>query len=312
MSLPFTFLTRRTINSLLFGLFAFFYSAVYYLGMNNLDYARAAVSLDAVKPFVYRQFVPLLARFLAWFGLRIDIAIVILMTAFGIGFYIALIRFASFFYDINNRGEIIVLTWAIACLALFGAFRKPYDLATAFLFTLALFYISKRETRNYLLLFPLVCLNRETAFLLIPIFFVFNPQNKAAHIYQVMVYALTTIILRFVFADNSGAAALIEPVENLWRFINDPTRTLFHLALTALLLWAVLQNWSNQPAFLRAAFLVMFPFLMLAYFVFGQAYETRVFWELVPVGIIMIFPVFKKYYSCQNSIFSIIKINPSV
>jgi len=297
---------KNKINILLVGAVTFVWASIFWLGDNNLWQAERSASLELYKPWVYRQLVPMLARLLESIGIRIDLAIVLIVTASGIGLYLALRSLVNHYYPDNDA---LVVCSVFAGLLMFGYARLQYDLTTAWLWTLALLYIAKEETYNYLMLFPLICLNRETAFLLIIIYTIHKPHDISETAYQIGVYALVAVALRVMFADNGGVESWVEPLQNIQRFINHPVQTLLHIATAGVMLWIAAKGWQQKPAFLRLAFLVLAPALTAAYIIAGQSFEVRVFWELFPVVVLLALPTITDRIQWLNpSISTITKI----
>jgi len=290
---------KKIINSLFVAIVTFAYASVYWLGARNMQDAESMTSLGYYKPYVYRQLVPMLARALESIGIRIDLAVVLIVTLSGVGFYLALRSLVALYHPMTNTTEIIVLLSVFAGMLLFGDFRMPYDLMTAALFTLAFLFIARGETRNYLLLFPFICLNRETAILLPIVYVAFAyvwkrgnlKQNSIVFVYSLGVYLLITLALRLYFAGNPGLSAWVEPWLNIQRFINHPAKSLLHLSGTIILLYLIANDWMQKPALLRIAFIFMFPILTGIYFIAGQSFEVRVYFELYPVIVLLALPV---------------------
>ena len=265
------------------------YAGAIYLGPERETINRLITSLDAPKPWVYRQLVPMLAR---WLDLLIplDVAIFLLVTASGVGLFVALRKLAGEFSSGTDRTDFYLMLSVLVGLFLLGDYLTLYDLTTAFLFTLALYYLKSDQEHKYLLLFPLICLNRETAFLLTVFCFMWmkTPRDYEFIFLQVFAFVSTQLILRGNFADNPGLGVWVNPMENLEKFAADPARTLIHLSITAVILWAVLRDWGSKPAFLRLAFVTFAPALFVMYIICGQSFETRVFWELMPVASLLV------------------------
>lgn len=167
---------QKTLGSLMVTIVTFSYAAVSWFGTPNLWKDKLLMSLDMSRPWVYRALIPFLARAMEWVGARLDIAVVVLMMASGIGFYLAL-RELIFHYH-PAASELLVVLFVLAGLLLFQFDRMPYDLATAFLFTLTFVYMAKGQVRNYMLLFPVICLNKETAVLLIVVWFIMTLEEQ--------------------------------------------------------------------------------------------------------------------------------------
>ena len=294
------FLARHLINIMFITCVTYVWAAVYWLGGNEFWN-----KIENYKPFVYRQLIPILTRLL---GFREDLATVIIVTLSGIGFYIALRELIYKYYEFSKKYEVVILGFFITGLLFFSYERKPYDLPTAFLFTLALLFIAKDQIRNYMILFPFICLNKETAWLLIVFSLVFaqymnypKAQRNWLALYQVFIYVGIMLGLHWYFADNPGVNAWVEPVKNLLRFIHNPAQTLLHLSVTTFLLFMACKDWYWKPALFRVALLVMGPPLVFGYFIFGQAFEVRVFWEIYPVIVALSFPVMVELIERKNN-----------
>lgn len=201
----------------------------------------------------------------------------------------------------NERDEIYPVLIVFAGLVLFQFCHTIYDLATAFLFTLAFLYVFRANKVKYLIVFILACFNRETALLLIlfyvVLWFIFKltygkrdtKYSVGMILIQVYIYGLITYCLRLFFQYNIGLPLWVQPWQNLMRFVHNPLLTLVHISVTVLILWMVFRDWKYKSDYLKLAFLVITPVLVVMYLVFGQAYEVRVFWEIYPVvGLLMI------------------------
>jgi hypothetical protein len=172
-------------------------------------------------------------------------------------------------------------------LLLFGFDRLPYDLATAWLWTLALLYIYERKYYEYLLIFLLACLNRETSFILIPFAWAYGFRQDL--FYQVIIYMISFLFLHMMFADNPGGL-WIQPWQNLQRFINRPCQSLIQLSIAGVISWFVFKGWHNKPVYLRSAFVFFASIFIPSYLIFGQAFEVRTLWELYPVTAALLYP----------------------
>ncbi len=283
------------------SLAAFEYAAIYWLGDRNLWQVELLTSLDLNKPWVYRQLVPILARTIAALGVRIDIALVLVVTAAGVGFYLALRSLAFLFYKMDDKAEILIIFLVLLGMILFNYERLPYDLMTAWLFTLAFLYIARVDDNSLAIVFVLACLNRETAFLLIILLGVTALVRGDARKRWGLIFILTLIFvliqlaLRIVFHENDGLISWIEPALNLLRFKNHPGRTLTHGSITLILLWLACRDWTRKPYYLKLAFLCLAPPLVILYLVFGQAFEIRVFWEGYPILALLMLPTLHKF-----------------
>lgn len=288
------------LNSLIVAVVSFLWSYIYYAdGLWAEDYTR---------PFVYRQLVPLLARGIEFLGVPGNVALVVVMTLSGVGFYLSLRVLAFQLYSHDDRREIYLLVGTLASMLVLGIFRKPYDLMTACLVSLFLYYFWTDQRVKHLIVFALACLNRETAILLVLFYVVYlfsmlKCKFVKWEIYKVVrweivgmsllqgvIYLLITLGIRSVFATAEGSSAWIEPAENILKFANQPYRFMLHLYGLLGLLWWMSRGWEHKPYYLRFAFSLFAPLLLIMYVVFGQAFEIRVFWEIAPLVIILSLP----------------------
>ena len=271
----------------------FAYAAMYWLGDRNLWQVELMTSMSLNKPWVYRQLVPILARAIESLGIRIDFALVLVVTLAGAGFYLSLRSLAFLFYKQDDTVEILIILLVLLGLVLFNYERMPYDLMTAWLFTLAFRFIFLCRDNELLIIFSLACLNRETSFLLIILVGVLAIKTGMRYLLTlqlIMIFVLVQLALRIVFHDNAGLVGWIEPRLNLLRFANHPERTLLHGLITLALLWTACRSLKLKPYYFRLAFVSMAPPLVLMYLVFGQAFETRVFWEIFPSLALLMLP----------------------
>jgi hypothetical protein len=184
---------------------------------------------------------------------------------------------------------------ALACLPFFFARGTHflYDFATLMFMALGLLLIERRRFGPYYAVMVLALLNKETAVLLVLVFAVrlwhqLPTRVLLAHLAaQVTLAVAVRAVLLVVFRNNPGAPAQWALPKNLLlmadRGIDLPT-----LGLFAVLLLAVSTRWRHEPALLKAA-LVMLPPLCLAYVLFGVYGEIRIFYEVVPAGVVWAF-----------------------
>ena len=247
---------------------------------DNLPIVNWITSTQYNRPFVYRQLVPFLARGLSEF-VRIDFALIFIVTLAGVGLYVAIYKLGKHF-GIHN--ELWALLVTLSGLILFGDYRASYDVMTACLWAWALLFMFQHDHKKYTLLFPILCFNRiETSIFLIILWAIFYPREIVFLLYQITVFVSMYLVLHLTFAENTGASAWVEPLENLQRFIHNPLLTMFHIYIFVLLMYVALRNWNKKDGRLRLAFVLLVPIFLGLYFVFGQAFEIRVFWEVVPV-----------------------------
>ena len=285
--------TKLFINTILVSVVSFVWASVYWLGNSNLWQVNLMLSTSLNRPWVYRQLVPSFARLISASGVRPDISIVLIVTFAGVGFYFSLRRLVFLLYKKSDLMEVLVIASVFFGMFLFGRERLPYDLMTVFLFTLSLLLLAQDKFLAYCLLFPIVCLNRETGFLLI-VFTVFYDhdvrigRDSLVVLYQVLVWFAVRLGLLYAFRNNGGVDAFVMPVHNLQVFLAHPLYTLIHALVFGAILLLVVRHWWRKPLFLRKAFIIFMPILLVAYWVFGQPYELRVFWEVYPVTALLL------------------------
>lgn len=283
---------KHYLNFTLVAVVSFFWSYIYYSGgLYPEDYTR---------PFVYRQLVPLLARGIEFFGVPAGIALVVVMTVSGVGFYLALRKLAQEFYNLSDWQELYLVGGVLVSLMVMGAYRKPYDLMTALLFTLFFYYFWTDQKAKHLLVFAFSCVNRETTFLLVLFYVVYLfPMLKYKRsryeivwmsLSQIYLYVLITFAVRFILSDSVGSSLWVQPVENILKFADQPYRFLLYLLGALGLMWWMSRGWEQKPEYLRYAFGLFAPILLVAHLIVGTAFELRIFWELAPLVIILSLP----------------------
>jgi hypothetical protein len=168
-----------------------------------------------------------------------------------------------------------------------------YDFATLLFVTLGLLLMERRRWALYYPVFAVALLNKETLALLTLVFAVryFRSMPRAtwtAHLVaQTAIVAAVRAWLLFVFRFNPRGAFRWFWDRNLAamgeRGVEVPTAVLF-----GVLLLAVILRWRREAPLMKAA-LVMVPPLAIAYLVFGIYGEIRLFYEIVPPGVLWAF-----------------------
>ena len=286
---------KRSLTALVAACIAYIYAAVYWTQSNQ---AGEYLSLTLYKPFVYRQLIPMLARALTWLGVSANMAIVLVMAGAGVGFYFALRALIFEFYHDAGRLDLWALLLFILGLSLFWFERLPSDWMTGCLFALAFLFLAQSRLAAYMLLYPIVCFNRETAFLLTVFYLVWMLRKTRRDLwrdglifcYQVLIWFAVRIGLMLIFARNGGLNAWIYPLQNMLKFFQHPWHSLLHIGIFAGLLFLVFKGWKRKPLFLRLAFLTLAPLLLIMYWILGQPWEVRVLWEVYPVTAVLLLP----------------------
>lgn len=245
------------------------------------------------KPFVYRQFsyqaIKLLDSFMPF-----NKSSVIFIAVFGVLFvaaFVYLLKATS--EDFKHKELAAFIALCLFCLC-FIARIKPYDLPTAFFFTLAVACLAHGSAINYLVVFSIACFNRETTILLLPISLIYC--WKAASglwqliFMQVFSYCTAQALIRTAYKNMPGIDFLFSPISNINAHVNEPIRAYIVYVVVFFVFLLVKINWKNQHSILKTAFVVLASSLTVFYFAFGQPFEFRVFAELFPIIAAMLLP----------------------
>ena len=162
-----------------------------------------------------------------------------------------------------------------------------YDPAQLFLFTGSLYYLYRRAWKPYLIFFTLTCVNKETAILLVPIFFLTNPRalsdavSKRLLAAQAVIFVAARGILSIAFRGNPGHFMEFHLLDHNLNVLAIGYGWSPFLLL-ALLTFICLYKWREKPAFLRMSFLCTLPLMFVIYLFVGWIDEWRVYYEAYP------------------------------
>ena len=250
-------------------------------------------SLESGRPFVYRQFVPLGGQLISRLAhITVDQGVVTVILMCAVAFAYSL-KFLYHSFHPEQRAERFVLTGVCVLFLLIAYPKHTYDVPTAFFFTLAFALFERRKLKAYVWLFPWICLNRETAFLLPLLFAVhfFHRLDRRSFwfylCYQVGMFVAIRLALILIFADAPGSNFYFRPLENFEMYKTALVTTNFLLLLGIAVLALVRVKWSSAPALARTAFLIFGPMLVILYVFLGVSFEIRVFVELLPAILII-------------------------
>lgn len=174
--------------------------------------------------------------------------------------------------------------------------RRVYDIMTALLITLSFAFLAREQYHRLLLLVPILCINRETAFLVPLVFIVWGWSRIERKAYMLMLSYMAVTFgtiqagLRIIYAESPLWTEFFQLWNNIQRYIDAPLLTTIFSAVIALICWRVVQSWRNQHPFLQVTFLTTVPLLFVFYLVAGVSFETRVFAEVFSVIWVMILP----------------------
>jgi hypothetical protein len=266
----------------------------------SVHYLQLVANSEEFRPWVYRVLVPWTAQLLERStGMEAHHWLHPIMVISGVGLYFAL----KHLLRLTGRKELQSTTLAFIFTELFVLslfiHAKVYDIPTALLFTMAFIFLYKREYLNYTLLFPLLCLNRETGFLLIlvTVFWVlywrflmkppgnhWNLRMIAVVLWEIVMYLGIRAYLLYRFAGFPGDTYQWHLLHNLQSYLDAPVAALLLFGVTGAMLYFIWKAFSNVDLhFFIAAFWIVFPVQILLYLTLGLIWELRVFAESVPL-----------------------------
>ena len=179
-------------------------------------------------------------------------------------------------------------------MAVFFLECSVHDLSTAMFFAFGLGFLARGHYKSFFVLYLIATINRETTFLFTVFFVVFYLRRMPALQYlfrigyQCLAFAFTRWMITSIYAGNAGAQFYFWPARVADDYVNQPINTVLLLSTCVLLGYFVYRNWNQKPAFLRLAFLVLFPLLLIMHLTVGMAFEIRVFAEVFPVVWVLI------------------------
>lgn len=320
---PVVLLLLLILSALVFGMFL---RTPGIIGDGRADFYNL-VDGTAERPFAYRMFIPSTVRLLtspisdetraslAEWGLnnsvvyevfytsawRIDwlpefTAASVLMFAALLGFLWALRYFVTALYDGNRYWLDALLFLALLGLPpFFTATNYIYDLPALFLFTFCLALMVRRQWLPYLIVYVFACLNKETTILLTLIFAIhyFDSARMNRRDYlrwmaaQLAIFGVIRLLLMLTYADLPGGAVRLQIDFNL-RLFTMQTYTLPEYLTWIGVVMLVLHRWREKPLFLRHSSVILIPLVGLM-LVFGIITETRVFYEVYPIILLLAF-----------------------
>lgn len=166
-------------------------------------------SIYTYRPFVYRAFVLVLADALSWLDVRQDVAHIGIACLSLAGFIAVPQSFSLSFGNDEVKAAILSHLGAVGLMALTYRDRRVYDIMTALLVTLSFTFLARAQYRRLLLLFPVLCANRETAFLVPLVFMVWGRSriDRKKYLlmlsYMVGIFGTIQAVLRIIYAESS-------------------------------------------------------------------------------------------------------------
>ena len=273
---------------------------------------------QAYKPFVYRALLPTMVRLVTaalpsnihtainhsdlHFGnweqefLAEYLVASILMCASLIGFGFAVKYLFNGLFQAPSWFVDAVSLAAIAGLPpFFKYYNYLYDFPTLFLFTLSLGFMARCKWREFLVLFLLACLNKETAILLTFLFVIyfFNRKNLVSHalffqllFYQLGLFFLIRAGIVWIFRNNPGSSLEFHLFDHNLALLHPPYSLLTLGAGLALSL-LVFYKWNEKPSFLKSGIWILV-LLFIATLFFGFLDELRDYYEVYPILLLLV------------------------
>lgn len=247
-----------------------------------------------IRPMVYRFLVPSLVHILMRLEIPKDIAYMLVIGLSFIGF---LVTMAHLYAEFGNKDNMWVVSFVSSWGLLFLTYiySKSYDIATAFFMTLSALLIYRDKTLILMLIFPFICANRETAFL-VTILWGMWYWNKVSLFrwvyvvgYQVFMFVLIQTATKIYYADLPTYSRF-NILSNLEVFRNYWLVTLILFGAFGLIMYVIYSGWISKPLFLRSSYLAIAPIVFCLYLVFGASFEIRVFAEIYPLTVLLTLP----------------------
>lgn len=247
-----------------------------------------------LRPFVYRMLVPELVDILMRLGIPKDISYIIIISLSLIGFIIAVKLLYTELTGQDGWGVAYAASWGL--ILLIWAYCKPYDIMTALLMTLCYLFILRQKHLYLILLFPILCMNRETAFLVTILCAVWFWRKMRLSewmlmiVYQAATFVLIQSLIHVHYSNYPGVDSHTQLMDNISIFVHSPALTVLLIVGLSVVVGLVAMNWKQSLNFLRTSFLILFPIQFALYLLFGNGYELRVFAEVYPILFILIYP----------------------
>ena len=245
----------------------------------NLEYPYV------IRPFVYRQLIPQLAEM---FG--VSFSLLIFASCLGVAVLMLQIRDEKI--KAGRNGDYYFLASFSAFLMIILVYAKIYDAPTGFLYTLMIVLWMRDRLPLSLAVFALLCLNRETGVLLLPVFALsfwkrIGIVRTGAYLAAMSaIYLSIRRVLVITFEDVYGQQLFWTVKELVESYSKEPQLTaLLFLTMSA---WVLIAVTRNTDVLLRSFLAIVPPILIVSHILFGVAWEIRVFAEFAPVALILL------------------------
>ncbi|MEJ2195177.1 MAG: hypothetical protein P8X73_10025 [Ignavibacteriaceae bacterium] len=216
----------------------------------------------------------------------------ILMLLSLMGFTLAVRYLFTLFYDSSALYANLVSILALLGLpTMFQYTSFLYDFPTLFLYTFGLILLYKQDWKNFLILYPIACFNKETTILLTIIFFIYyRPRLRTDHFYKLLLIQLTIfviikVLLFILFKSNLGSFIEFHLVDHNIGLLTGYNLTLAFTLFSLIIL--IYYKWQEKPQFIKITLWTLVPLLILTLFL-GYLDELRDYYEVYSSVIILI------------------------
>lgn len=183
--------------------------------------------------------------------------------------------------------------------ALFMQFGYIYDFTTLFMFSLGLLLMFRLQWGAYMVVFALGTLNKETTIFLslICVLYYWHRLSRRRLLgllsIQLAMYGLVQGMLRFVYRQNPGSAALWHYPDQVAAIkalaLSDPFRLILMSLILMMVAALIVYRWSQKPRILRTGLAVL-PMFLVLFMLWGYPNEIRVMLEVYPIVAILVVP----------------------
>jgi len=239
------------------------------------------------RPFVYRVLTPFIVRVISMaFNIPPLFGALIVMYLSLLGFALTMPSLIKIFLPEGNFLKPSLMA-PLGLVPFLLVHRQVYDFPTLFLFTLALFFLAKKNFRGYLPVFIFAVLSKETSLFLLFFFLLqFNGMERKRFIFlaavQLVFYALIRLALIYVFRDNPGSVVEFHLYEHMGVYLHYWLAALALLASAIGIIYICIMIPLDEANFIRNSIIAIGGPTLILYFFLGMPFEIRIFLEAYP------------------------------
>jgi len=295
------------------------------LGENPRAALSALIDGTASRPFVYRRLVPASARLLLAVtpaGLEASLGEALRASqpwgallshmhlgerdyvkgVYCLGLMLASLvaqayAFRALFaasYGRGRRADLAAI-WGVLCAVPFFEYGYIYDFTTLLLSTLSWLCLVQRSWRWFAVVYLVGCLNKETV-ILVSLAFAITQYGRVPRSaywgwlgFQLGAFALVRWALVHAYSANPGLDFEWHAHDH-WIALSWAWPALTSAAWIANLARLVGRDWARKPVVLRGILGAVLPPMVVLFVLFGYPYEWRVFYEILPVVVLLAGP----------------------